>query len=144
MMEEDWVRFPRVGTPNNDEIGLLDLPVGASTPTCSKHCRQTDDGWSVSGAVAAIDVIAAHHESGKLLGDVIRFVGRLGATEQPKGIALVQAQPGGGLLNRLLEAGRPESAIFSHKRLFETGVASSHPHLLSHLIDPESTRLRSQ
>src|SRR5205807_2032645 len=50
----------------------------------TEHCRQTDDGGSVSGAVAGVDVVRRHHAAHELLGGVVHLVRRLGAREQSK------------------------------------------------------------
>jgi hypothetical protein len=81
MMEENRMGFPRVGSPQNDHIRLFDLLIGIRPPACPKYHRQTGDAGRVSGTVAAIDVVAAHHNPRKLLRDEIHFVRRLRATE---------------------------------------------------------------
>ena len=58
MVEEDRVRLARVRAPEEDEIGLLDLLVRARAAARSEYRRQTDDARGVSGAVAAVDVVA--------------------------------------------------------------------------------------
>jgi hypothetical protein len=43
MVEEDRVSGARVRTPQEDQVGLLDLLVAAGTSTRSEYGRQTDD-----------------------------------------------------------------------------------------------------
>src|SRR5580765_5992984 len=117
MMEENRVRLARVGAPEEADIGLLDLLEGASAPPGSKHSRQTDDARSVSGPVAAIDIVAADHHAGKLLGHEVHFVGALGATKKPKGARAVAIynglEDGGGPIHSFVPACRPKSGGFA-------------------------------
>jgi len=76
-MEEDRMRFSRVRPPKNDQVGFLNLLIRVRASAGSENRRQTGDAWSVSGPVAAIDVVAAHDGSSELLGEVIQLVGRL-------------------------------------------------------------------
>jgi hypothetical protein len=43
VVEEDRVRLARVGAPEDDEVGLLNLLVGRGPSPGSERCRQTDD-----------------------------------------------------------------------------------------------------
>ena len=87
VMEEDRMRLARIRSPQHDEVGVFDLLVRAGSPTCSEHRRQTDDRRSVSGAVAAIDVVAAKDLTHELLRDEVHLVGRLRAAEQADPVA---------------------------------------------------------
>src|SRR5439155_13008527 len=81
MMEEDGVRLARVRAPQDDEVGVLNLPVGARPAARAENRRQTDDARRVSRAVAAVDVVAADDAAGELLREIVHFVGRLRAAE---------------------------------------------------------------
>ena len=76
MVEEDWVRLTSVRPPENNEVCVLDLLVGARASTPSKNCRQTDDARGVSGPVATINIVTADNGPGKLLGEKVQLVGR--------------------------------------------------------------------
>ena len=82
VVEEDRMRFARIGSPQNDQVGLFDFLVRSCAATRSEDRRQTGDAGSVSGAVTAIDVVAADNDAGKLLAQEIQFVGCLGAAEE--------------------------------------------------------------
>jgi len=43
VVEEDRMRFARVGAPKDDEVGLLNLLVRRGSSPGSECCRQTDD-----------------------------------------------------------------------------------------------------
>ena len=81
VVEEDRVRFARVGAPHDNQVGVFRLPVRTGAATSPEHCRQTDDARSVSSSVAAVDVVAAHHGPGELLGHVVHLVRGLRAAE---------------------------------------------------------------
>ena len=53
--------------PEDDEVRLLDLAIRARPAARSEDRRQTDDAGGVSGAVAAVDVVAADHGARELL-----------------------------------------------------------------------------
>ncbi len=74
MMKEDRMRFSRVGSPQNDDIGLFGLMVRACTAARSKYGRQTDDTGSVSSAITAIDVIRTHDLTGEFLRRVVNLI----------------------------------------------------------------------
>src|SRR4029077_8218330 len=83
MVEEDRVRLARVRAPQDDEVGFLDLLVGARAAPCSEYRRQTDDARGVSSTVAAVDVVAADDRARELLREIVHLVGRLRAAEHP-------------------------------------------------------------
>jgi hypothetical protein len=67
-MEEDGMCLARIRPPKNDEVSLLDLPVGARAAAGSENRRQTGDAGGVSSAIATVDVVASHHRAGEFLG----------------------------------------------------------------------------
>jgi hypothetical protein len=79
------VCFPRIRTPQENQVRLLDFAVRTGAAARSKDCRQTDDTWGVSSPVAAIDVVTTDHRANELLRNVIQLVGRLRATEHAEG-----------------------------------------------------------
>ena len=62
-------------------VGVLDLLIRIGASPGTEHRRQTGDARSVSGAVAAVDVVAAGYDARKFLRDVVELVGRLRAAE---------------------------------------------------------------
>ena len=88
-MKEYRMRLARVGTPDNDEVRLLDLPVGTCSSSQTKDRRQTDDAGGVSRAVAAINVVGSYHRPCKLLGKEVKFVRGLRTTENSKGLSAI-------------------------------------------------------
>ena len=84
VMEEDRMRLARVRAPEQDHVRLLDLGVRGRAAACSEHRRQTDDARCVSGSVAGVDVVRAHHLARELLRQEIHLVRGLGAREDPE------------------------------------------------------------
>lgn len=75
VMKEDRMRFERIGSPEDNNIGLFGLMVRARTTTRSKYGRQTDDAGSMSSAIAAIDVVGTHHLPREFLRRVVHLIG---------------------------------------------------------------------
>jgi hypothetical protein len=78
------MRFARVRSPQQDDVGVFNFRVRTGAATRSEYRRQTDDAGGVSSSVAAVDVVTAHHYPSEFLGQKIHLVGRLRATEKPK------------------------------------------------------------
>ena len=78
----------RVGAPQQDHVGFLDLHVPDRSAARSEHCRQTDDGGSVSSSIAGVDVVRPHHHAGELLRQVVHLVRGLRAGEHAEGVRL--------------------------------------------------------
>src|SRR6266849_777314 len=85
-MEEDRVRLPGVRAPEEDDVRLLDLAVGAGASPSAEHRRQTDDAGRVSGPVTAIDVVRAEDDARELLRQEVDLVGGPGAAEDADGV----------------------------------------------------------
>jgi hypothetical protein len=133
MMKENRMCFAGIGTPEDDDIRLLDFLIGIRPATCSENRRQTGDAWSMSGTVAAVDVIAAHDDARKFLRDEVHFVCRLRATEHAErsgGIVIDRgSQTGNGAVQRFIPCRRPEGCtafLFPNKRLREANVWLAH------------------
>ena len=77
MMKENRMCLPGVRSPEKNHIGFFNLLIGIATSAYPKDRRQTGDAWGVSSAVAAIDVVAAHHDTRELLSNEVHFVRRL-------------------------------------------------------------------
>ena len=121
VLEEDGMGLAGVGAPQDDDLSLLHLAVGAGTSTCTEDRRQTDDAGGVSGSVAAVDVVAADGGAEELLGDVVHFVGRLAAAEDAdrrratRGDLLLEA--GGRAFQRFVPRRDPKLPAVPHHRL---------------------------
>lgn len=75
VVEVDRVRLSRIGTPQDDEVCLFRLSIGAGSASCPEYCRQTDDAGGVSSAVAAVDVVCAHDLPCEFLRGKVDLVG---------------------------------------------------------------------
>jgi hypothetical protein len=91
-MEEYRVCLASVGSPDENEIGILNLAIRAGTAAQAEYRRQTDDAGSVSGTIAAVDVVGSDNDSGKLLGEEVHFVRGLRTTEDPERLRTVSVQ----------------------------------------------------
>ncbi len=120
VMEEDGVVFTGVRSPQEDDVRLFHLAVGAGAPTGTERCRQTDDARSVSGSVAAVDVVRAERDAAQLPGQEIHLVAGLGTAERADGVAAVlcfdAAEPVGGPVQRFLPRGLAEDAVVTDQR----------------------------
>ena len=84
VVEEDRMRLARIRAPQDHEVSLFSLAIRRGSSSRSEHCRQTDDTWSVSSPVTAVDVVAVHDDAGELLRDEVHLVARLRAAEHPE------------------------------------------------------------
>src|SRR5436190_5635314 len=128
MMEPDRMRLPGVRSPEEDEIGVLRFLVRARAPARSQDCRQTDDGRSVSGPVAAVDVVVAEDLPGEFRRQKVDFVGRLGAAEYARRGSAVLGQVAtealGGAVERFVPRRGTESAVVADEGLSEARVGA--------------------
>src|SRR5215467_4426229 len=83
-MEENRMRFSRVRAPKENNVCLFNFAVGTRSATRPENRRQTDDAGGVSSAVATVNVVGADDGAHEFLGDVVQFVGGLGAAEHAK------------------------------------------------------------
>src|SRR5271154_3119418 len=83
-MKENRVRVPRVRSPQEDDVRVFYLAIGACPASCSEYRRQTGDAWGMSSSVAAIDVVGPHDATDEFLRRVVQFIGGLRATEHAK------------------------------------------------------------
>ena len=119
MVKEDRVRLARVRAPEENEVSVLDLPIGARAAARAEYRRQTDDARGVSGAVAAVDVVAADDAARELLREVVHLVGRLRTAEQPEALRAVaprsrHAAPG---CVRALQSPTPDAELRCRARV---------------------------
>src|SRR5438477_12750549 len=121
MVKENRMGLARIRSPQQDDIGVLNLTIRTGAATRSEYRRQTDDAGSVSSPVATINVVGPDHRANKLLGNIVQLVGGLGATEHPKGIRAMQldlfAEALGHAVQRLIPSCRAMRAVLAHQRL---------------------------
>ena len=73
-MKEDRMRLARVRSPEDDQVGLFDLPIRAGAAPGTKYRRQTGDARSVSRPVATVYVVAADGDADELLCEKVQLV----------------------------------------------------------------------
>ena len=71
----------------------------------------------MSGAVAAVDVVRAHHDPGELLREVVRFVGRFRTTEQSELAPAMRGKAASNTVECFVPGRRTELAVNAHQRL---------------------------
>ena len=132
MVKEDRMGLPGVGTPENDDIGGMDLLVRARPSARAEDRRQTDDRRGVSGPVAAVDVVGADDGADELAGEIVDLVRGLRAGEESEGVGTLPCQDTAeelaGPAEGLVPGGGPEDPLVPH-------VGSSEPRKVLHL-DP--------
>ena len=104
-MKEDRMRFTRVRTPHDDEVGGFNFFIGNGAAASTKYCRQTDDRGSVSRSITGVDIVRPHHFAGKPLRSVVHLICRLRAAEHAKGrlaFVLNSSEASGDFLERLV------------------------------------------
>lgn len=120
-MKEDWMRFPRIGAPKQNHIGVFSLAIGTGAAARSEDRRQTGDAWRVSSSVAAIDIVRPHHGADKFLRRIVQLVRGLGAAEHPKiaGIILGDRplERRRNAVHRFIPCSGAMPAVFAHQRL---------------------------
>ncbi len=129
VVKENRMGVAGVRAPEDDDIRLFDLPIGARPSARSEDVRQTGDARSVSRTVAAIDVVASHDDARELLCHEVHFVRRLGTAEQPEGRTLVLFEAARRSLERFVPACGAERApvsLVAYHRLRQSLVAFSH------------------
>src|ERR1044072_6704493 len=104
-MEPDPMRRTRVRSPEEDDVRLLDLAVGARPSTRAEHRRQTDDARSVSSPVATVDVVGAEGDPGQLLRQEVHLVGGLRAAEDAERVRTARIDVAAEALGRGIERG---------------------------------------
>lgn len=142
VMKKYGVRFAGIGSPQEDDFRLLDLPEGVGPTAHPEHSRQTDDTRGMSSAITTINIVAAHDHTGKLLGNEVHLVGTFRATEDAKGAV---AMPGTVRLETccyhgqgFVPCGLTEAVRFADQGVRKAVTAKSH-----FLVDHGMSRLRS-
>src|SRR5262249_16819012 len=93
-MKKDRMRLARIRPPQHDQVGLFIFALRAGAPARPEYRRQTDDAGGVSGAVAAVNVVAADDAPRKLLREIVHLVGRLRTAEHPEALCAAAAHDG--------------------------------------------------
>ena len=81
--------FRGIGAGDEDDIGLLDIGDGVCHGATSECCGQTGHGGAMSEPGAMIDVVRLEHRPGKLVGDVVFFIGDAGRGEHAHAVSAV-------------------------------------------------------
>jgi hypothetical protein len=125
MVEKDWVRFPRVGAPKQDDVGIFRFAIRASSAARSKDRRQTGDAGRVSSSITAIDIVRSHHGADKFLCRIVQLIRRLGAAEHSEISRIVF---GNGFferrcnaVHRFIPCSGTMRAVVAHQRLGKSG-----------------------
>jgi hypothetical protein len=125
MMKKDRVRFPGVGAPKQDDVGIFRFTIRTGAAARPEDRRQTGDAGRVSSSITAIDIVRSHHGADKFLGRIVQFVRGLGAAEHSEISRIVF---GNGLLerrsnaaHRFIPCGGMMSAVLAHQRLGKSG-----------------------
>ena len=130
IMKENRVRFARVRSPENDEVSLFRFLIGTRAAPRPEDSRQTDDAWSVSSAVATVNVVGSHDLSSKLLRQKVHFIGRFRTTENAELLRSSRSRCGKPSRNpakRLFPCRILENAVHPDHRLGNAFISLSHP-----------------
>src|ERR1700739_4610169 len=121
MMEKNWMRFPGVRTPEQDDISLFSFTIRAGTAARSENRRQTGDAGGVSSAVTTINIVCPHHRADKFLRRIVQLVRGLGAAEHSEIPRIIfcngSLKSSGNPVQRFIPSGRTMPAIFADQRL---------------------------
>src|SRR3954465_14131741 len=121
MVEPDRMGFTGVRAPEEDEVRVLRFLVRARRAACPKDCRQTDDAGSVSGPIAAVDVVVAEDPAGELRRQEVHFVRRLRAAEdsgrRPAVFGQIALEPLRGAIEGLVPRGGTEHSVVANEWL---------------------------
>lgn len=130
VVKKDRMRLSRVRSPQDNQVGLFHLFIRAGAAPCAKDCRQTGDARRVSSAIATINVIAANHQPGELLGHEIRLVRSFRTAKESKrsrSMLLYGALKScGSARQRLIPRDRTELTVITDERFGETNIRTFH------------------
>ncbi|MBA7672593.1 hypothetical protein ES703_80776 [subsurface metagenome] len=88
-LPQDGVRGCGVGSDGKDACRTLDVIHGVGHSAGAKALVQGYDGWGIAEASATVDVVAAHHDAGKFLKDIVVLVGALDRGDEAEFFALI-------------------------------------------------------
>jgi len=124
VMKEDRMCLTRVRAPQQNDVSLLDLPVGTRAASRSEYRRQTGDARRVSSPVTTVNVVRADDGAHELLRNVIQLVRGLRAAEhseraRPMGLNLFP-QPFYDMVQRLAPTCRSVPSVLANQRSRQT------------------------
>ena len=121
MVEENRMRFPRVRSPQQDDVGIFNLAIRTGPAARSEDRRQTGDAGGVSSPVAAINVVRTHDAANEFLRRIIQLVCGLRATEHAKIPRIVLrngfAERHGDAFQGFIPGGWTMRTVLAHQRL---------------------------
>lgn len=124
MMKKDWVRFPRIGAPKQDDVSIFSFAIRAGASARPEYRRQTGDAGRVSSSVAAIDIVRPYHGPDELLRRIVQLVGGLGAAEHSEIARIILGnrlfEGRGNAIQSFVPRGRTMPAVFADQRLRQT------------------------
>jgi len=119
------MRFPGVGAPKQDNIGVFRFAIRTGAAARSEDRRQTGDAGGVSSTVAAINIVCHHYGADKLLRGVVQLFRGLGAAKHSEVPRIVL---GNGFLkrrsnavHRFIPCSWTMSSVLAHQRLGKSG-----------------------
>jgi hypothetical protein len=134
VMKEDRVRLARIRSPEQNQVGVLELLIGTRAAACPEYRRQTDDARSVSSPVAAVDIVAADDGTCELLRDIVHLVRRLRAAEHPeraRGVTVAGiAQCGRNAVQSFLPRCASQVLTIAYERVRQPKIGFAHARLI--------------
>ena len=119
VMEEDRMRFARVRSPQENDVGILRFQVRVRAATRTENRRQTDDARGVSSSVATIDVVRSKNGSRELRREKVHLVRRSRATEDAERVGPMLGDDAPKAVGRRIER-------FVPRRRCQYAVAADH------------------
>jgi hypothetical protein len=114
----------RIGSPQQNYIGLFDFAIRTGSTACSEDRRQTGDARGVSSTIAAVNVVGAHDAANKFLRRIVQLVRGLRAAEHAEitGVLLRNrlAKRIRYAFHRLIPCGGTMDAVLAYQRLGQT------------------------
>jgi hypothetical protein len=139
MVKKDRVRFPRVGAPKQNHVGIFRFAIRTCSAARSKDRRQTGDARGMSSSVATIDVVSPHYGADKFLCCVVQLVRGLGAAEHAEISRIVPGngfpESRGNAAQGLVPCGRSMVAVVAYQWLRKAGF-----HWLKHKTNKNISR----
>jgi hypothetical protein len=133
------VSIARVRSPEEDDVRVFHLLIGARAATRTEDRRQTDDARCVSRSIAAIDVVVAERNPGQLPRQEIHLVRRLRAAEDSERVRParreIPAKAFGRHIERFVPRGFAKGTVFANERVSQTRIRPGHGLVFRHIAD---------
>jgi len=71
VMEKNRVRFPRVRSPQQDDVCIFNLAIRTCAASRPEYRRQTGDARGMSSSIAAINVVGTHDAANEFLRRIV-------------------------------------------------------------------------